>query len=96
MPDFDATDLAEVFSAGAGGNGAEAATIGGGTVYGFLSHGYIETLDVAGTRPIFACAAADVAGAAEGDAVTIDGTGYTVAVIQPAGNGITRLVLTET
>jgi TPR repeat protein len=32
-------------------------------------------------------------GAASGDAITIDGTAYTVRVIQPEGTGVTTLVL---
>jgi len=32
-------------------------------------------------------------GAAPGDAITIDGTAYTVRVIQPEGMGVTTLVL---
>ena len=42
----------------------------------------------------FICAAADLPiGAAAGDAIMVDGTAYTVRVVQPEGTGVTTLVL---
>ena len=46
------------------------------------------------TSPMRALIAADLpSGAAAGDAITVDGTAYTVRVIQPEGTGVTTLVL---
>lgn len=79
---------------------AVAATYNGGTVNGIFDKEYLE-LDSGGTvafavnQPRFQCATADVANAAEGDAITISGTSYIVRVVQDDGTGVTTLVLEE-
>lgn len=47
----------------------------------------------AATSPAIHCSAADVSGVAVGTAVTVDGTAYEVADIQPDGDGGVTLVL---
>jgi hypothetical protein len=46
-------------------------------------------------QPLFTCQTSDVSSAAEGDAITISGTDYTVRDVRPDGTGVTVLVLEE-
>jgi len=77
---------------------ATAATFGGGTVNGIFDNEFVE-VDAGGgvgfalVQPRFQCRTQDVSSASEGDAITIDGTAYTIRVVQPDGTGITTLVL---
>ena len=53
-----------------------------------------DGVGVVSAQPRFICTTADwPGGAAADDAITIDGTAYTVRVIQPEGTGVTTLVL---
>ena len=69
------------------------------TVNGIFDNEYFEVdplsgVGVVSAQPRFVCTTADLpSGAASGDAITIDGTAYTVRVIQPEGTGVTSLVL---
>jgi hypothetical protein len=69
-------------------------------VKGIFDKEYLE-LDSGGTvafavnQPRFQCSTADVANAAEGDAITISGTNYIVRVVQDDGTGVTTLVIEE-
>lgn len=50
-----------------------------------------------GAPPQFVCRTADIpAGAATGDALTIDGTTYAVRALIPDGTGMSNLILEET
>ena len=54
----------------------------------------LSCVGVVSAQPRFICATADLPnGAVAGDAITVDGTAYTVRVIQPEGTGVTTLVL---
>lgn len=50
-------------------------------------------LGVAGTAPSLLVPSADIVGLVRGGAVTVAGTAYTVADLQPDGTGLTRVVL---
>lgn len=76
------------------------ATIGGASVLGILGREYVEVQTrggaIAGYKPVFDCAAADVSTVEVGDAVTVEGESYTVAAPkQPDGTGMARLILKE-
>ena len=62
-------------------------------IKGILDREYIETSMVSGFHPIFTCEAADVPGAAQGDAIIVDSVAYTIRETQPDGTGIMRLIL---
>lgn len=68
------------------------------TVNGIFDNDFIE-VDTGGgvgfamQQPRFLCRTADVASAAEGDAITISGISYTIRIVQDDGTGITTLVL---
>jgi len=70
------------------------------TVNGIFDNEYFET-DAGGEvafalqQPMFHCRTADVASAAEGDAITISGTDYIVRNVRPDGTGMTMLMLEE-
>ena len=69
------------------------------TVNGIFDNEYFEVdplsgVGVVSAQPRFVCTTADLpSGATSGDAITIDGTAYTVRVIQPEGTGVTTVVL---
>lgn len=91
MP-FDADDMAEFNNADMPGY-AEA-TIAGQPVDGRFHSGYAEALGIGGSTPSFSAASADLTGVSQGTSITIAGTGYTVATIEPdAVSGQTRLRL---
>jgi hypothetical protein len=70
------------------------ATIGGLTVLGIFDDTYQDALGlVAGSQPALLLPTSDVGLAGVGDSVTVAGTSYTIAAIQPDGVGITRLLL---
>jgi len=52
-------------------------------------------LQVASTKPAVSLPVADVPNAAQGDGVTVQGTAYTVAEVQPDGMGMVALILHE-
>ena len=75
-----------------------AATFAGGTVNGIFDNDFIEVETGAGVgvalqQPRFICRTADVSSAAEGNAITIGGTAYTIRIVQPDGTGMTTLIL---
>lgn len=79
---------------------ATAATYGASTVYGIFDNEYADdlggTVGVEGSNPTFTCAAADVAGIKDGDAITINATSYKVAgPPQPDGTGLITLQLQD-
>ncbi len=74
--------------------GGSASTLDGIFDSKFFEVDPISGVGVVSAQPRFICTTADLpSGAAAGDAITVDGTAYTVRVIQPDGTGITTLVL---
>lgn len=66
------------------------ATVDGATVNGIFSNDYDEAFGVvAGTSPTLSCASADVSSAAQGDVVTVNAVGYTIAKVRADGAGWT-------
>jgi len=70
------------------------------TVNGIFDHEYFAadaggSVAVAIEQPRFLCRTADVASAAEDDALTVNATNYTIKVVEDDGTGITNLVLEE-
>ena len=68
------------------------------TVNGIFDNDFIEVdagggVGVALQQPRFQCRTADVASAAEGDAIVISAVNYTVRIVQDDGTGMTVLVL---
>ncbi len=74
---------------------ATAATVGAATVNGIFDESFVEINGVESLSPTFYCASADVTAnsMADGTAITIGGTGYTVRGVQPDGSGMTLLIL---
>lgn len=59
------------------------AVIGGVGLDVIFRSGYAESLGIiGGSEPLMICASADVAGIAEGQALTVSGTNFTVAAIE--------------
>lgn len=79
---------------------AAAATFDGSTITGIFQSGFAgaeygaEVL-VDSIEPIFTTRSIDVSGAVQGDTITIGGTVYTIRGIEPDGEGMTRLRLTD-
>jgi hypothetical protein len=70
-------------------------SIDGSDVTAIYDEDYVESLDIAGTRPLLYCRTSDVESAGHGDSVEVDGIDYTVAKVQPDGTGLTVLILEE-
>lgn len=96
------TDIerAVFFDAGDFGTAATFTPVGGQsvTVRGIFDNGQ-EEVDAGGgvpfsvTSPYFHTRSSDIAGAAEGDTLEIDGVVFTIRVVEPDGTGLTRLNL---
>lgn len=72
------------------------ATIGAATVTGIFDSVYQQALGlVAGSSPQLVIRSADAGSVANGSAVTVAGTSYTVTAIEPDGTGLTILRLQE-
>ena len=75
-------------------SGGSASTVNGIFDNEFFEVDPLSGVGVVSAQPRLFCTTADLpSGAASGDAITIDGTAYTVRVIQPEGTGVTTLVL---
>ena len=89
---FDTDDFATASSYTPSGGSAS-------TVNGIFGNDFFEVdplldVGVVSAQPRFICTTVDLpGGAVAGDAITIEGTAYTVRVIQPEGTGFTALVL---
>jgi len=46
-------------------------------------------------KPVATCKTSDVPSAGEGDTLTIDGTVYKIAEVEPDGTGFTRIILSK-
>ena len=86
------TDLAAFFDADAF---AVIATVKGVPVTGIFYREYVEVQNIAGERPVLVCRTADVAVAAQYDAVVVSGTSYRIRAKEHDGTGVTKLVLEE-
>lgn len=80
---------------------ATAVTVGGISVNAIFDNDYIPVdlgngVQVESVGPAILCATADVSGVAQGAAVVVNGTNYTVAEVQPDGTGLTTLRLRAT
>ncbi|MEK9917973.1 MAG: head-tail joining protein [Pelagibacteraceae bacterium] len=97
-----ADDLAIFFSVDDFGVAATWTPSGGAatTVNGIFDREYLAA-DAGGTvafaieQPRLVCRTADVSTAAEGDALVVNSTNYTIKVVEPDGTGVTTLVLEE-
>jgi hypothetical protein len=97
-----ATELAIFFDADDFGVTASYTPSGGvaADVKGIFDHEFYEA-DAGGSvgfaieQPIFTCRTSDVSSAAEGDAITINSTAYTIRVVRNDGTGVTVLALEE-
>ena len=58
-----------------------------------FSRQYVDTQNIAGVQPIFTIVEDDAP--ANGTNITIDGTVYTIRVIQPDGEGFASLILEQ-
>ena len=67
----------------------------GQNVNGILDREFVMVLDMEAEHPTFTCSAADVLGVAQGQALTVNSTAYTVAGVQPDGTGVVKLILSE-
>ena len=91
-PSFDTDDFATASSCTP--TGGPASTVNGIFDNEFFEVDPLSGVGVVSAQPRFVCTTADLpSGAASGDAITIDGTAYTVRVIQPEGTGVTTVVL---
>ncbi len=75
---------------------ATSCTIGGVAVSAIFSNASADTLLAAGRQPSITVKSADVASTARGTAVVVNGTNYTVALIEHDGTGMARVVLEKT
>lgn len=96
MP-FDADDIAMFNDADMPGYASATVTGIADPVAGRFRANYAEALGISGSRPMFAGATDDLAGVANGTAVEIDGTAYTVAEVRVADGtpDMTRLILSD-
>jgi len=68
------------------------------TVNGIFDNDFVE-VDAGGgvgfalQQPRFVCRTADVSSAAEGDALSVEGTAHTIRIVKDDGTGLTELVL---
>jgi hypothetical protein len=69
------------------------ATIGAASVRGIFDAHSAEMFGIGGSNPTFTCAAADVVGITEGQAVNINAVAYTVTAVKPDGTGVSVLHL---
>jgi hypothetical protein len=95
-----ADDRAVFFNADDFGVAASFTPSGGSasTVNGIIRNVYFEAeaggnVGVSMQDPMFICRTADVPSVAEGDALSVSGTAYTIRVVEPDGTGMTRLML---
>lgn len=69
------------------------ATIGGGTVDGLFSNGFVDSFGLSNSAKAFTCPSSAIPNLAYGDSVTINAVVYTVAETHPDGTGMTRVLL---
>ena len=70
--------------------------IAGKEITAVMDNGFEDALGTWVTVPVLTVRTSDVTDASRGDSLTIDNIAYTVAEIQPDGQGISNLVLQRT
>lgn len=55
----------------------------------------VQGIEYQSDKPAATCKTSDVSSAGEGDTLTIDGTVYKIAEVQPDGTGLSRLILSK-
>jgi hypothetical protein len=73
--------------------GVDATLPSGAVVRGIFENGFVDAFGVSETEKAFTAATAGVSALTYGQTVTIAGTAYTVAELQPDGTGVTRVRL---
>jgi len=75
----------------------DTATKGVNTFNGIFEHSFLELNSIAGEHPTFLAETSELStySVAVGDTITINGTSYTVRVLQPDGTGFTLIILEE-
>jgi len=71
----------------------DSAVFGADTISGVFDNKFVEVNGVEDVHPVFTCRTADVPGVAQGSAITVNGTAYTVVGVQPDGTGMSMLLL---
>ena len=70
------------------------ATFGAASITVIFDAAFLSAMGMGGTGPQAVCKSTDVASAVQGDAITVNGTAYTIAgPPEPNGTGITVLQL---
>ena len=72
---------------------ADDATIGSATVAGIFENQFVEVNGIEGVRPVFTCAAAEIAKVEHITTIKVKDYTYKVAGIQPDGTGLTSIIL---
>ena len=73
--------------------GVDATLPSGAVVRGIFDNGFVDAFGVSDTEKAFTAPATAVSALVYGHTVTISGTAYTVAELQPDGTGVTRVRL---
>jgi len=89
----DSTELANFFDTAEGY--AVTATFTDGSADLIFDNAFADDLNIKGTLPLATCSTAAVSTVAEGDTITIDGSGYTVQEKKSDGTGVSVLVLSS-
>lgn len=75
--------------------GHAACVINGMSVTGLFDNFYDDPLGMSASQPVLLLNEDDTGAVAAGDAITVAGTSYTVAAVEPDGYGLLRLRLQE-
>lgn len=70
-------------------------TLGAATFNAIFDDEFTDPLGISASAPVLLGYATDLASAAPGDAITVDGDAYTVTSVEPDGTGMVRLRLRE-
>jgi len=77
------------------GDFGQTVTVSEDDITAIYDEDYVESLDIAGVRPLLHCRSTDVADVIQGDDVEVAGVDYLVAKVQQDGTGVTILILEE-
>ncbi len=73
--------------------GSRAAVFAGNDIVVLFDHAYHDAFGVASRNPVAHARESDVPGIAQGSAISIAGAAYTVAALEPDGEGVLMLQL---
>lgn len=76
--------------------GSRAAVFGGNDIVVLFDNAFLDSNGIASRDPFAHARETDVPGIAQGSAITIAGTAYTVSGIEPDGEGVLLLQLART